>query len=132
MSKTVLCVISFSFVLFYLLVHSIDTSEYQGQHTKRNPLVASRDPKSPPKRSDYKVPTDKFVFELGSPPKGIVPPPTYGGHNTGDKPPATPEADLEILETSSNSSESEDSVEIPLKSDRNIQEIIERRKNHTL
>ncbi len=85
--------------------------------------------KSPPKRSDYKTPNDKFIMEVGSPSKGIEAPaatqspPLHVAVSTKERPqPATTQtSDSENSESLNDSHlTSSDEDEVPLRSEGNV------------
>ena len=87
--------------------------------------MKNKKPKSPPKRSDYKEPTDKFEIELGSPAKGVTPLHNSTIQENGakkkslskpDVPPPNPADPASDLSTSTE----DDSSEIPLQSEENV------------
>ena len=82
--------------------------------------MQTKRPKSPPKRSDYKTPSDKFVMELGSPAKGVIPPPKCksvtgvqsASKRSGQK---TKGSHLVVSSTSESSSSGSDDEDVLLK-----------------
>ena len=81
-------------------------------------------PKSPPKRSDYKTPTDKFAMELGPPAMRSLPPPTAVMEDQPSNEKSTLEAVemkvADVTSTSTSLSDDEESSEIPLRSADNV------------
>ena len=95
--------------------------------------------KEPPKRSDYKTPSDKFVIELGSPGIGIIPSPGVNPATTctpqpadsseNSFPPSPGDVQICAADTSMESSpdsntctssESESGSEVPIQSEHNV------------
>ena len=81
--------------------------------------IQKKKAKSLPKQSDYKTPSDKFVIELGSPGKGVIPPAKSVAGNQSAIKSSRQEAKgphVIVSSSSDSSSSSSDDEEIFLKS----------------
>ena len=81
--------------------------------------IQKKKAKLPPKRSDYKTPSDKFVMELGSPGKGVIPPAksVAGNQSASKRSRQETKGPCVVVSSSSDSaSSSSDDEEILLKS----------------